>query len=64
MSRGRVETPTTRTIRIDNEVYEWLQSKAVPFKDGPNNVLRRLMEEERQRLARRKSVVMEEKEAS
>ena len=51
MPRGRVaaEHPTTRTIRIDNEVYEWLQSKAVPFKDGPNTVLHRLMDEEKER---------------
>lgn len=30
------------TIRIDDEVYKWLQSQAVPFEDNPNSVLRRL----------------------
>jgi hypothetical protein len=31
-----------RTIRIDNDVYRWLQSQATPFEDSPNSVLRRL----------------------
>lgn len=30
------------TIRIDEEVYSWLQSQAKPFEDTPNTVLRRL----------------------
>jgi len=30
------------TIRIDNEVYAWLQSQARPFEDTPNSVLRRI----------------------
>lgn len=30
------------TIRIDNEVYAWLQSQARPFDDTPNSVLRRI----------------------
>ena len=30
------------TIRIDDEVYKWLQSQAIPFEDNPNSVLRRL----------------------
>ncbi|HEY40677.1 MAG TPA: hypothetical protein G4O18_02330 [Dehalococcoidia bacterium] len=30
------------TIRIDEDVYSWLKSQAVPFKDTPNSVLRRL----------------------
>ena len=30
------------TIRIDDEVYRWLQEQAVPFDDTPNSVLRRL----------------------
>jgi negative regulator of replication initiation len=29
------------TIRIDNEVWNYLQSKATPFEDSPNDVLRR-----------------------
>ncbi|MFA6347759.1 MAG: hypothetical protein WCX07_05695 [Dehalococcoidales bacterium] len=30
------------TIRIDNDVYSWLKSIAVPFEDTPNSVLRRI----------------------
>ncbi len=30
------------TIRIDDEVYAWLQSQACPFDDTPNSVLRRV----------------------
>lgn len=30
------------TIRIDDEVYEWLQKMARPFEDTPNSVLRRV----------------------
>lgn len=30
------------TIRIDEEVYAWLQTKARPFEDTPNTVLRRI----------------------
>ncbi len=30
------------TIRIDEEVWGWLQSKARPFEDTPNSVLRRI----------------------
>ena len=30
------------TIRIDDEVYRWLQERAVPFDDTPNSVLRRI----------------------
>lgn len=30
------------TIRIDNDVYVWLKSLAIPFEDTPNSVLRRL----------------------
>lgn len=30
------------TIRIDEEVYGWLQRNAKPFEDTPNSVLRRL----------------------
>ncbi len=34
----------TSTIRIDEEVYRALQSRAVPFQDTPNSVLRRLLD--------------------
>lgn len=30
------------TIRIDDEVYAWLQKMARPFEDTPNSVLRRI----------------------
>lgn len=30
------------TIRIDDDVYSWLKSQAIPFEDTPNTVLRRL----------------------
>jgi len=30
------------TIRIDDEVYAWLQNLARPFEDTPNSVLRRI----------------------
>ncbi len=30
------------TIRIDNDVYSWLKSQAIPFEDTPNSVLRKL----------------------
>lgn len=29
------------TIRIDDDLYEWLQRRAKPFVDTPNSVLRR-----------------------
>jgi len=32
------------TIRIDDQVYAWLKSQAVPFDDTPNSVLRRIAE--------------------
>lgn len=36
------------TIRIDDQVYAWLQGQARPFEDTPNSVLRRIagLEEE------------------
>ena len=30
------------TIRIDEDVYDWLKSLATPFEDNPNSVLRRV----------------------
>jgi hypothetical protein len=30
------------TIRVDEQVYKWLQSEAIPFHDTPNSVLRRI----------------------
>jgi hypothetical protein len=30
------------TMRVDDEVYRWLQSLATPFEDNPNSVLRRV----------------------
>jgi hypothetical protein len=37
-----MESEMPRTIRVDDHVYEWLQSQATPFEDTPNSVLRRL----------------------
>jgi hypothetical protein len=39
------------TIRIDDDVYKWLQAQAVPFEDNPNSVLRRLAGIDREALA-------------
>ena len=30
------------TVRVDSDVYKWLQSLATPFEDNPNSVLRRV----------------------
>ena len=30
------------TIRVDEDVYKWLQSLATPFEDNPNSVLRKV----------------------
>ena len=30
------------TVRVDDEVYRWLQSLATPFEDNPNSVLRKV----------------------
>ena len=30
------------TIRVDDDVYAWLQKHARPFEDTPNSVLRRM----------------------
>jgi hypothetical protein len=32
-----------RRIKIDNEVYAYLQKKAIAFEENPNNVLRRIL---------------------
>ena len=36
------ETKMTPTIRIDDQVWNWLQSEAEPLVDTPNTVLRRI----------------------
>ena len=36
------------TIRIDDDVYNWLKSLATPFEDNPNSVLRRVAKLERE----------------
>ncbi len=40
------------TIRIDNDVYAWLQERARPFEDTPNSVLRRLAGLDEDKVAR------------
>jgi predicted CopG family antitoxin len=42
---SRLEDKNMPTIRIDEEVYEGLTKLAVPFKDTPNDVIRRLLAE-------------------
>lgn len=32
----------TRTLEIDDEVWEWLKARATPFEDTPNSVLREI----------------------
>jgi hypothetical protein len=43
------------TIRVDDEVYEWLKSQAEPFVDTPNSVLRRHAGLDRAEQVRRRS---------
>ena len=40
---GRNDVVTSKVIRIDQEVWAELQRIAVPFKDNPNSVLRRIL---------------------
>jgi len=44
------------TIRIDDEVYAWLQQQARPFEDTPNSVLRRIAKLDDQATARERRV--------
>lgn len=46
-------------IRIDDDVYKWLQSQARPFEDTPNSVLRRLgaLDVQVQQASKEKAVV-------
>lgn len=37
-----VDEQTMPTIRVDEDVYAWLQKQARPFEDTPNTVLRRV----------------------
>ena len=41
---GRTTVPSSRVIRIDQEVWSELQRRAIPFQDNPNSVIRRLLE--------------------
>ena len=41
MHRKREPAPTSRTIRVDDEVYKFLQEHAEALTDSPNDVLRR-----------------------
>lgn len=38
----KINKTKSRVVRIDNEVYTWLQKQAKPFEDTPNTVLRRI----------------------
>ena len=35
--------PTTRVIRVDNQVWLELKKRAIPFEDTPNSVIRRVL---------------------
>lgn len=37
-----IEEKFMKSIKIDNEVYEYLQKKAIAFEESPNDVLRRI----------------------
>ncbi len=41
MPKKREPAPQSRTIRVDMEVFAFLQKQATPFADSPNDVLRR-----------------------
>ena len=41
MPKKREPAPQSRTIRVDMEVFAFLQKQATPFQDSPNDVLRR-----------------------
>ena len=50
-TRKARKTPAAATaIRVDQEVYDAIQKRAVPLKDSPNSVLRRVL-----RVGRKKS---------
>jgi hypothetical protein len=59
------EGPPVPTIRIDHDVYEWLQAQAVPFDDTPNSVLRRLagLDGARKPMKRGKTTMLSNSEA-
>ena len=41
MPKKREPAPPSRTIRVDDEVYKFLQEHAEALTDSPNDVLRR-----------------------
>jgi hypothetical protein len=41
--QGYRRDSVTHVIRVDDDIYQWLQSQAKPFEDTPNTVLRNLM---------------------
>ncbi len=41
MAKKREPAPQSRTIRVDDEVYKFLQEHAEALTDSPNDVLRR-----------------------
>ncbi len=44
-----------RVIRVDDDVWRWLQKKALPFEDTPNSVLRRIAKLNGARIRKKKS---------
>ena len=43
-------------LRVDDEVYEALKKRAIPFEDTPNSVLRRILRIDTATSARRKNI--------
>ena len=52
------------TIRIDKEVYRWIQSLAKPFEDTPNSVLRRVARLEENNKKPQSEVTMHSKDGA
>ena len=52
------------TIRIDKEVYRWIQSLAKPFEDTPNSVLRRVARLEENNKKTQSEVTMRSKDGA
>lgn len=41
--RSKLSIPGSKVIRIDAEIYAWLQTYAEPLVDTPNSVLHKIM---------------------
>lgn len=43
VNANHIEEKFMKSIKIDNEVYSYLQKKAIAFEESPNDVLRRVL---------------------